>query len=115
MGMAINANGGFETRVLASVPLAKDGSFHVEVPADTPIRFELVDLDGKTLVHETAFSYVRSGERKGCIGCHEPKARGVPNSFSDASLRPPYKALRKRGDLIYEGSKRASFNYIFRE
>jgi len=115
MGLAINGNGGFETRVLGAVPLANDGSFYAEVPADTPFRFELVDLDGLTLVHETAFNYVRGGERKGCRGCHEPKGESVPNALPRAMRRAPYRALRKRGDLIYEGAVRASYNYVYRE
>ncbi len=114
MPLAINGNGGFQTRVLADVPLAKDGSFYVEVPADTPFRFELADLDGNTLVHETAFNYVRGGERKGCIGCHEAKGESVPNGVPLAMRRPAYKALRKRGDLVYEGRRQYSFNYFVR-
>ena len=115
MPLAINGNGGFQTRVLADVPIAQDGSFYVEVPADTPFRFELTDLDGTMLVHETAFNYVRGGERKGCIGCHEAKRASVPNGVPLAMRHPPYKALRKRGDLIYEGMPRFSFNHIARE
>lgn len=115
MGLAINANGGFETRVLGTVPLARDGSFYVEVPADTPFRFELIDLDGKTLVHETAFNYVRGGEHKGCMGCHESKSGSVANALPKSIGRRPYRALRKRGDLIYEGTVRSSYNHIVRE
>ncbi len=115
MGLAINGNGGFETRILGDVPLSKDGSFYAEVPADTPFRFELLDLDGRTLMHETAFNYVRGGERKGCMGCHEGKAESVPNTVPLAMRRPPYRALRKRGDLIYEGRRRYSYNRIVRE
>ncbi|NOZ20224.1 MAG: hypothetical protein GXP25_03955, partial [Planctomycetes bacterium] len=88
VGLAINANPGFETRVLGTAPLAKDGSFYMEVPANTPFRFEMVDIDGKTIVHETAFNYVRPGERKGCIGCHEPKGGSVPGTNSEAMRRP---------------------------
>jgi len=115
MGLAINANGGFETRILGTVPIARDGSFYVEVPADTPFHFELLDIDGNTLVHETDFNYVRGGERKGCAGCHEPKGTGVPERDAVAMHRSPYRALRNRGDLIYEGRHIFSYTNVVRE
>ena len=101
--------------MLGVVPIAKDGSFYVEVPANTAFRFELVDIDGKTLIHETEFNYTRPGERKGCIGCHEPKGAAVPEADVIAMRRAPYPAIRKQGDLIYEGRERHSFNTIVRE
>ena len=36
MGESISANAAFRTRVLGTAPLHDDGSFYVEVPADTP-------------------------------------------------------------------------------
>jgi hypothetical protein len=113
--LSINANANFRTRLLGTVPLASDGSFLVEVPADTPLRFQLLDDDGHVLVHETAFNYVRPGETKGCIGCHEPKHVAVSHTVPIAARRPPAKAVRKRGDLIYQGVPERTYNLIVRE
>ena len=115
VGLSMNGNLGFQTRILGAVPIAKDGSFHVEVPADTPFRFALLDLNGNTIVHETDFMYVRPGERKGCVGCHESKGSVSLNTKSAALRRPPYRALRKRGDLVYGGRLNRPYNYVVRE
>ena len=115
VGLSMNGNLGFQTRDLGTAPIADDGSFYVEVPADTPFRFALVDADGKTLVHETEFNFVRPNERKGCVGCHEPKGDTPPNGNGKAMAMKPYRALRKAGDLIYGGTVDRSYNYIVRE
>jgi len=115
MGLSIAANAAFRTRVLGTVPLHPDGSFYVEVPADTPIRFELLDAEGRMLVHETEFNYVRGGETKGCAGCHEPRQQSSVNLRPDAMNHPPVPTLRQRGDLIYMGQPHQPYNRIYRE
>ena len=114
-GLSINANASFRTRILGTVPVAKDGSFYVEVPSNTPFRFQLLDADGGVLVHETAFNYVRPGETKGCIGCHEPKDVMTPNTPPAAIHRRPGRAVPRRGDLIYQGRPSRSYNLIVRD
>ena len=113
--LSINANANFRTRLLGTVPLDQDGSFFVEVPADTPLRFQLLDEDERVLVHETAFNYVRPGETKGCIGCHEPKHVAVTNKPPTAAKRSPAVAVRKRGDLVYRGVPEGTYSLIVRE
>jgi hypothetical protein len=115
VAMSMNGNLGFQTRVLGIAPVARDGSFFVEVPADTPFRFALLDLNGNLLVHETDFLYVRPGEHRGCIGCHETKGTTPTNGKLEALRHPPYPALRKRGDLVYGGVVGRSYNYVVRE
>ena len=114
-GLSINANANFRTRVLGEVLLAKDGSFYVEVPAETPLRFALLDADKRTIVHETAFTYVRPGETKGCVGCHEPKDVVQPNARPLATRHPPALTRKKRGDLIYQGRPYRTYSVIVRE
>ncbi len=113
--LTINANASFRTRVLGTVPLDRDGSFHVEVPADTPFRFQLLDRDLRTVVHETAFTYVRPGETKGCIGCHEPKDAAAPNAPPLALRHPPARMVRQRGGLLYQGRPYHTYGGIVRE
>jgi hypothetical protein len=103
MGLSINANAAWRTRTLGTTPLHPDGSFYVEVPADVPLRFELLDEDHQVLVHETEFNYVRPGETKGCIGCHEPRHTTPGSEFPSALSYPPVPTLRQRGDPIYMG------------
>ncbi|NOZ22401.1 MAG: hypothetical protein GXP25_15075 [Planctomycetes bacterium] len=115
VGMSLNGNLGFQTRILGEAPISSDGSFYVELPADTPFRFALLDAERNVLVHETDFNYVRPNEQKGCIGCHERKGVGVVNAVPLAMHRPPYQAVRKRGDLVYGGRLSRSYTYIVRE
>jgi HEAT repeat protein len=115
MGQSIAANAAFRTRILGTAPLHPDGSFYVEVPADVPLRFELLDKDGQMLVHETEFNYVRKGEVKGCVGCHENRRDVSPNSRPMALNFEPFKALRQRGDLIYFGRRDRPYNNIYRD
>jgi hypothetical protein len=114
-GITMNGNASFRTRMLAETPLEKDGSFYVEVPADTPLRFALLDADRRTIVHETAFTYVRPGETKGCMGCHEPKDTVLPHTNPLATRKPPARAHAKRGDLIYQGRPYRTYSVIVRD
>jgi hypothetical protein len=115
MGQSIAANAAFRTRDLGTAPLHPDGSFYVEVPADTPLRFELLDEDGRMLAHETEFNYVRPGETKGCMGCHEPRKNASPNRSPMAMSHAPVSATRQRGNLIYMGKPDRPYNAIYRE
>ena len=114
-GITMNANASFRTRILGEVPLEPDGSFYVEVPADTPLRFALLDDDRRTVIHETAFTYVRPGETKGCMGCHEPKDVVLPHTAPLATRKPPARAYAKRGDLIYQGRPHRTYSLIVRD
>ncbi|MEW6158434.1 MAG: HEAT repeat domain-containing protein [Verrucomicrobiota bacterium] len=115
MGQSIAANAAFRTRVLGTVPIQADGSFYVEVPADVPLRFELLDEDGRMLLHETEFNSVRPGETKGCAGCHE-KRHEASQVFRPLALdHAPAQALRQRGDLIYMGHRSRPYNHVYRD
>lgn len=115
MGQSISANAAFRTRLIGTVPIHPDGSFSIEVPANIPLRFELVDEDGKMLVHETAFNYVRPGETKGCVGCHQAQEETPPNLRPLALDHPPSKMRRESGDLIYMGNRSRPYNRVYRD
>jgi hypothetical protein len=74
-------------RLLGEVDLASDGSFHVEVPADTPVELQLLDEDGLAL-RSCAWIWTRWREARGCIGCHEDPERTPPNRLVEAVQRP---------------------------
>jgi HEAT repeat protein len=84
---------GNETVELGTVPLAPDGSFAVEVPADTAIAFQAVDAEGRSELNEMSWIFVRPGERRGCVGCHAvrqtapPAAGTVPRATCGRPLR----------------------------
>ncbi|MFI5379699.1 MAG: HEAT repeat domain-containing protein [Tepidisphaerales bacterium] len=83
---------GNETVELGTVPLAPDGSFAVEVPADTPIAFQAVDAEGRSELNEMSWIYVRPGEQRGCVGCHssrqEAPSPATPGGMLAMRTRP---------------------------
>ncbi len=71
-------------RILGEAPVEPDGSFHVELPADTPFFIQTLDADGVPLQTMRAWMWVRRGSRRGCIGCHENKELAPENRTTDA-------------------------------
>jgi hypothetical protein len=74
-------------RLLGEVDLAGDGSFHVEVPADTPVELQLLDEEGLAL-RSCRWIWARWKEARGCIGCHEDPERTPPNRLVEAAQMP---------------------------
>jgi hypothetical protein len=68
-------------RVLGTAPVESDGSFYMTVPADLPVRFELLDGKGKVLRAQQSWVWTRPGEDRGCTGCHEDKAQVPANHW----------------------------------
>ena len=66
---------------LGNAPVEEDGSFYVAVPADQPIRFELLDSTGRTIRAEQSWVWARPGEQRGCPGCHVDKALSPANRW----------------------------------
>jgi HEAT repeat protein len=81
---------GAEVTELGTVPLAPDGSFYIEVPADRAIAFQAVDAEGRSELNEMSWIYVRPGEQRSCLGCHQPR-QTAPACTAPAGL-----ALRAR-------------------
>ncbi len=69
---------GKEVIELGTVPIAPDGSFSVEVPADVPLALQAVDAEGRSELNEMSWIYVRPGEVRSCTGCHEPRQAAPP-------------------------------------
>lgn len=81
-------------RLLGEVPIARDGSFNVEVPANTPLELQLLDESGLAL-RSCGWIWSRNHFSQGCIGCHEDCELTPENVLVDAlnqpsvSLAPP--------------------------
>jgi hypothetical protein len=86
---------GHETVELGTVPIAPDGSFYVEVPADTPLALQAVDAEGRSELNEMSWIYVRPGERRSCVGCHAGRTATPPLDIglSQAMRARPLKLL----------------------
>lgn len=86
---------GHETVELGTVPLAPDGSFSIEVPADMPLAFQAVDAEGRSELNEMSWIYVRPGEKRSCLGCHHPRGAtpAADNRLSQALRARPLKLV----------------------
>jgi len=69
----VPGNGGARVaaRPLGVVDVAEDGSFLARVPPDVPLSLALRARDGTVLAQTEGTFWLRPGERRGCIGCHE--------------------------------------------
>ena len=86
-----------ESRLLGEAPVEPDGSFFVEVPADTPFLIQLLDGEGKVLETMPRWMWVRRGTSRGCIGCHENKELAPENRVSDAVRKAvPFVLVQKK-------------------
>ncbi len=66
---------------LGEAPVETDGSFYVSVPADQPLRFELLNPEGRVVGAQRSWVWARPGEEHGCVGCHEDKALAPENRW----------------------------------
>jgi HEAT repeat protein len=100
---------GSEAIELGTVPLAPDGSFAVEVPADTAIAFQMVDAEGRSELNEMSWIYVRPGEKRGCVGCHAPRQAAPPRALDPVlALRtPPLRLLGQGRPHRFRGNNAA--------
>ena len=76
-------------RILGVAPVEEDGSFHIRVPAEMPITFQLLDKNYLALRTQGALTWVMGNENRGCIGCHEDREMAPPNKMVDAVIKPP--------------------------
>ncbi len=77
-----------ETRVLGEVALLADGSFMAEVPPEIPLGFEALDTQGAVVRRLPPAVWVRPGENRSCIGCHQPDNRSPRNVRPLAASQP---------------------------
>ena len=98
---------GNETIELGTVPLALDGSFAIEVPADTPLALQAVDAEGRSELNEMSWIFVRPGERRGCVGCHQPRQSSPQLGAMQAMRTRPLKLLGQGQPHRFRGNNAA--------
>lgn len=100
---------GSEVSELGTVPLAPDGSFYIEVPANTPLSLQMVDAEGRSELNEMSWIFVRPGEQRSCVGCHQQRqAVSSPGNRVAAALRtPPLKLLGQGTPHRFRGNNAA--------
>jgi hypothetical protein len=78
------------------IPLQPDGSFLVEVPADSLLGLETLDREGRVVGHLPPSFWVRPGENRSCIGCHEPH-NSCPENRRPLAVKQPSARLIPAG------------------
>ncbi len=68
------------------VPVEADGSAHFQVPALREVYFQVLDSEGRELQRMTSAVQIMPGERRGCIGCHEPRNTAPPTVSENVPL-----------------------------
>jgi hypothetical protein len=94
-------HGGTLARVLGTAPLAADGSFSVEVPADRLLHVQVLDSDRRVVGNQLTWIYPRPGETKSCVGCHEHPHSTPVRSNPLAAHHPPLRFLPRGDEFRY--------------
>jgi len=93
-GAGSNGGSNFEQkRIIGYAPTEKDGSFNVEVPADTVISLQTLDANGMAIETQLTWTWVRPGEHRLCVGCHEDREQALPNLDCLAMHKRPVPVL----------------------
>lgn len=103
-GEAWKNHTGTQARVLGTIPLASDGSFFVEIPADRLVHCQVLDSDRRVVNNQLIWMYARPGETKSCIGCHEMPDRATMAAgelFPSSARVSPVKCLPTGGEFTY--------------
>jgi len=75
--------------LLGTVPVERDGSAYFRAPAGKPLYFQAVDAEGRAVQSMRSVTYLQPGERRGCVGCHEPPSSAPPQRELLALRREP--------------------------
>jgi len=65
--------------LLGQTVVEADGSFYVQVPADRPLRMELLNRSGAVTRAEKNWFWMRPSEQRICVGCHAGPERSPEN------------------------------------
>ena len=83
------ANAESARMLLGEVPVEADGSAYFRAPARKLLYFQAVDGSGHAVQTMRSATYLQPGERRSCIGCHEPPATTSSAGSLMATRRPP--------------------------
>jgi hypothetical protein len=91
-----HANAESARMLVGTVPVEKDGSAYFRAPAGKPLYFQAVDGNGRAVQTMRSVTYLQPGERRSCVGCHEPPGTASP-------ARPDLLALRREPSVVEPG------------
>jgi hypothetical protein len=68
-----HANAESARMMLGTVAVESDGSAYFRAPARKALYFQAVDEEGRAVQSMRSVTYLQPGERRSCVGCHEPR------------------------------------------
>ncbi len=81
-------NGSWDVkRVLGTAEIEADGSACFEVPARTPVYFQVLDAKNHVIQTMRSWSTLQPGETFSCVGCHEDKNHAPPVASATLAMR----------------------------
>lgn len=92
--ISLNSGSWDVKHVLGEVDIEADGSCSFEVPAHTPVYFQVLDARGYTIQSMRSWSTLQSGERFSCVGCHEHKTNAAVYRNTATALSKPVQKLK---------------------
>jgi hypothetical protein len=91
-------------RVVGYAPVRSDGSFAIEVPANTSLHVQTLDQYGMSLVNQLTWIQVMPGEHRLCTGCHD--THDHDKVINDFQILPSLQVFNKAQGTTYD----AGFN-----
>lgn len=92
--ISLNSGSWDVKHVLGEVDIEPDGSCSFEVPAHTPVYFQVLDAKGYTIQSMRSWSTLQNGERFSCVGCHEHKTNAGVYRNTAVALSKPIQKLK---------------------
>jgi len=92
------ANAESARMMLGTVPVESDGSAYFRAPARKPLYFQAVDKEGQAVQSMRSVTYLQPGERRSCLGCHEPRGESPANRRGLLALKRPPSKIRSGPD-----------------
>ncbi len=78
--------------ILGEVDVHEDGSAMFEIPARTPVYFQLIDENGLAVQTMRSWATLMPRENFSCVGCHEENdSAPLPNTRTTAMTQAPQK------------------------
>ena len=93
-----HANAESVRMLLGTVPVEADGSAYFRAPAGKPLYFQAVDGRGRAVQSMRSVTYLQPGERRSCVGCHEPRSATPMNRERLMSLKREPSRIRPGPD-----------------
>lgn len=85
--------------LLSEVKVEEDGSFYLKVTANIPIRLVSMNEYGEMIRGPSDWFWMRSNERRGCVGCHADPELSPDNIQPMAVRHPPVIVSAKQQEI----------------